>query len=312
MKKSDSIFLKVTEFTVALPVIVLLRIACVMPEKVSRAFGRLLARICCFCRIRRKTLLMNLQYAFPEMSDKELKTLIKKIYVNFGDFFFEWFSIPQNIESLDQRVTCTGLDCLNDAIESGKGVLICSAHLGNWEILATAIARYSGKPLTIIRNQLRNRYLDKWFTKLHNAQGFDDMHRTNSGIKMFRALKRNELIGMLVDQNGRSAGVWLPYFNRPSSFHRGPGIVASKTGCTVITVFCYPEKNQRWQLHFAALDTVLTGQPEEDTERVMSEYTRRLESAVQKHPEWYFWFHRRWKTKVPKHIVAQYSEQQIK
>jgi heptosyltransferase II len=307
--KNDSLTGKVIDCIVALPALMLAKTACALPESVSMMLGRFLGHALYVLRIRRKTVDNNLRIAFPDMTHDTRKKLIKTICINFGESLLEWLGIRKRISSLDQHITCVGMECLEKGLESGKGVLICSAHFGHWEILATAIARFSGKPLTIIRNQWNNSYLDAWFTKIHNAQGFDDMYRLNSGVKLFRALKRNELVGMLVDQNGRRAGIWLPFFKTPSSFHRGPGIVASKTGCAVVTAFCFPGKNNRWEIHFSAVDSVLTGNLEEDTKIVMSAFAERLESAIRKHPDQYFWFHRRWKTKEPEHIRETLSEQ---
>lgn len=292
---------------IALPALAVHHIVRLMPEKMAVRFGRFLGSVSCFFRVRYRVLDKNLSIAFPTLSDRERKTLIRKVHMNFGQFFTEWFILSKVWHAMEKRVRCTGIEELHDALKTGRGAIICSAHFGNWEILASAVSACSGAPLRIVRNRLKNKRLDRWFSDMHRAMGFKDILRDQSALRIFRSLHHNEIIGMLVDQNGRKDGIWLPFFDRATSFHRGPGIIASKTGCAVVTAFCFPLQDGTWDIRFSRLKTALTGDTENDTDMVMRFFAAQLESAIRSQPDWYFWFHRRWKTRVPEAVQEQWD-----
>lgn len=295
---------------IASPVIMIYKIFTILPEHMSRRLGRFLGMIAHRIGVRRQALFGNLAKAFPEIPVEEARRLVRRIPVNFGDFLGEWLVMPKYIESLESRVKCTGFDVIEEGLRGGCGVMVCSAHIGNWEVLASITAKKASRPLTIIRQRLKNAWMDRWFSDIHRRMGYGDIIRSKSAIEIYRRLKNNEIVGMLVDQSGRSAGVWVPFFNRPSSFHRGPGVLAARTGCTVITAFCVPGPD-RWQIEYSKLEIDWTGDADIDSERLMSEYARRLETAIRKYPDWYFWYHRRWKTKVPDSIRHRWDNQWV-
>lgn len=294
---------------IALPILMIFYVFNMLPEVVIHRFymfvGSMLRRL----RIRYKVVDNNLQIAFPEMSKQQRQRLIRKIYINFGRLQGEWLTIGKDTQAFAKKVKCVGVENFQIALQKGKGVIVCSAHFGHWEILALAVAIHGKAPLKIVRNRLKNQRMDRWFTQIHADMGFGEIMRHQAARRIFRHLKENEIIGMLVDQNGRSGGIWLPFFNRPTSFYRGPGQIASKTGCAVIIAFCYPQKDGTWEVHFSKLTRELTGDVEEDTRIVMGTFANQLEKAIVQYPDWYFWFHRRWKTKVPEAIQNQWKGQ---
>ncbi|MGB3977216.1 MAG: lysophospholipid acyltransferase family protein [bacterium] len=292
---------------VTLPILGLLYVISVMPDTLAYRICMALGSMARVLRIRYRVVDNNLQIAFPQMARQERVRLIKKVYANFGRLTGEWLSARKNMQTLEKKVRCVGVEEFPKALQEGRGIIVCSAHFGHWELLASAVAVHGKAPLKIIRNKLKNRRLDKWFTQIHADMGFGEIMRSQSALRIFRHLKENEIIGMLVDQNGRSGGLWLPFFNRPTSFYRGPGQIASKTGCAVIMAFCYPQRDGTWEVQFSRLKREMTGNVEEDTRRVMGSYAALLEEAIIRYPDWYFWFHRRWKTKVPKAVLQQWE-----
>jgi Kdo2-lipid IVA lauroyltransferase/acyltransferase len=307
MNKRTRTIRYVLDTLIALPALAVYHTVRFMPETTTVRFGRFLGSVSWFFRVRYRVLNKNLSIAFPTVSDRERKTLIRKVHVNFGRFFTEWFVMPKCWLTMKKRVRCVGIEELHDALQTGRGVIICSAHFGNWEILASTVSACINTPLRIIRNRLKNRRLDRWFSDIHHMMGYKDIMRDQSALRIFRSLRNNEIIGMLVDQNGRRDGIWLPFFDRATSFRRGPGIIASKTGCAIVTAFCFPLQDGTWEIRFSRLKTALTGDIETDTDTVMRFFALQLESAIRLQPDWYFWFHRRWKTKIPEAVRKQWD-----
>ena len=282
----------------AFPVIALIRTLQVLPTPVTLAFGRFLGGIAALIRIRRSVLDKNLRIAFPEMSDTDRSRLIGKIYRNIGLLFGEWMTLRKRGDALLDTVEYMNLECFMEAQAEGKGVLLNSAHFGNWEVMARPVRKLT-PAMSIVRRRLSNTALDRLFTELHGESGVKNLIKGQSPLAIRRCLKRGEVVSMLVDQNARSPGIFVPFFGRRTSFHRGSALMALKGGIPFITVFLVPIENNRWRFEFDRIDATPTGDQEKDIARIMTEYAAKLEAMIRKYPDRWFWFHRRWKTKPP-------------
>lgn len=295
---------------IACPLLLIFFCIGILPVRIANALGRGLARISYTLKLRKKVILKNLAIAFPEKTEAEREIIARQVYFNTGEFIVSWLTLSANKNIISENIRIEGVEHIEAALQQGKGLLLCSAHFGNWEYMASAIAHASWAPLHIIRHKLNNLRLDKWFTDMHEAMNYGDIIKGRSMLEIFRRLKKGEIIGMLVDQSGRGSGVWVPYFNRPSSFHKGAGVILSKLRCPAVTVFCIPEGSS-WVLRFQKLEVELTGDMEMDAFRVMSEYARQLQTMITEYPDRYFWFHRRWKTKPPTEIIEKWEKGEL-
>lgn len=302
MAESKKHIKNLLDTVIASPLMVVYYMIRALPAKAAVKLCRFLAQTAHFLKIRRGVVEQNLEVAFPEMSPEERRSLIRRIYINIGEFLGSWLTLPALKNSLHQYINMVDQEVIEAIKPADKGLLICSAHFGHWELLAAAYAEIQKRRLTIVRHKLNNSRLDRWFTDVHELMGFNDIIKGKSLLEIFRRLRRDEDIGMLVDQSGRGAGIWIPFFNRPTSFHRGPGMIVSKSGCPAITAFCVPSETGGWEMRFRRMNYELTGDLEKDTYSVMREYARHLEDVIREFPDRYFWFHRRWKTRVPPEI----------
>ena len=123
---------------------------------------------------------------------------------------------------------------------------------------------------------------------------------------MPRLLRKNGVIGIVGDQDARKAGVFVPFFGRPASTHRGPAVFALKLGAPVFACVArrLPGPGVRYEVSGQRVPVVRTGDAEADIQALTAELARRLEGEIRKAPEQYFWFHRRWKTRPPAELLA--------
>ncbi|MBN1297184.1 lysophospholipid acyltransferase family protein [bacterium] len=296
---------------VAAPVLLLYRAFRSLSRESAEKAGRWIGYLAFILGIRRQVLRDNMSIAFPDTSFADRNRMIRNVYLNTGRFLGNWLTMPKRLGRIADEVTLLHPEIVRQADEQGRGLLICSAHLGNWELLASYCAENLSPHLTIVRHKLSNSRLDRWFTDVHEMMGFGDVIKGQSVIEIFRRLHRREHIGMLVDQSGRGSGIWIPFFGRPTSFHRGPGVIASKTGAAVVTAFCVPSVFGKWEIRVRALTVLLTGDLELDTYAVMREYARHLEEIIREFPDWYFWYHRRWKTPVPAEVSDRWNRGEL-
>ncbi|MBN1356864.1 lysophospholipid acyltransferase family protein [bacterium] len=284
--------------TVGLMVISIIGILRKMPPAWTRTVGSMLGSLAHLLRIRSGIIEKNLKIAFPELQSSGRKKLKREVYRHFGEFLGAWLSFNRiGLDTLNSAVKLNNIECLHRAFNRGKGVFCATAHFGNWELAGRILPQYC-PDFYLVLKELKNRKLNEYFEKLHLESGMKSIYSKKSGVQIIRGLSKNAAVGILMDQNAGSRGIFVPFFGRPTSFHRGPAQIALKTGAAIITLFALPE-NGGWTITFREIETALSGDVESDTARIMGEYAAQLEGHVRNHPGFYFWFHNRWKVDPP-------------
>ena len=249
-------------------------------------------------RRSRKVTLENLRRAYPEKSEQEIETLALAVYQNMGKLFYEicWFTCMDDDELLG-HLKISGMEHIRAAYEKGSGVLVLTAHFGNWELLPVlgALLKY---PCSYVYRPLRAAALEKFLVRTRTRYGGTKISKRRSYRKILRFLEQKGLVFMLMDQHvDPRQGVFVPFFNQPASTSRGLAKLALKTGTPVVPIFLVREETGFKGLILPEVPLVHTGNKEEDIEANTLAYNRVIESMVRKYPEQWFWVHRRWKTR---------------
>lgn len=116
---------------VTLPILGLLYVISVMPDTLAYRICMALGSMARVLRIRYRVVDNNLQIAFPQMARQERVRLIKKVYANFGRLTGEWLSARKNMQTLEKKVRCVGVEEFPKALQEGRGIIVCSAHFGH-------------------------------------------------------------------------------------------------------------------------------------------------------------------------------------
>jgi len=200
-----------------------------------------------------------------------------------------------NRQNIHKWIRYEGLEYYNEAKRRGKGVLFATAHLGNWELSAFAHALMT-EPMNIVVRPLDNPTLDNFVEKRRTSSGNIVIGKRDAARSILRALKRNEPVGVLVDQNVMaSEGVFVNVFGVPACAASGFVRLAAHSGASVIPGFAlWSDDEQRYILRFYP-PVEITGDVRCDTQRVQSA----VEQAIREHPGQWLWIHRRWKTRPP-------------
>ncbi|HPF71429.1 MAG TPA: lysophospholipid acyltransferase family protein [Candidatus Krumholzibacteria bacterium] len=273
-----------------------------LPHAAQLAVGRALgAFVWHVVRFRRAVVLDNLQHAFgAERSPDEIRALAAAFYRNLGMTLMEFLAMPRlDPASVTRLVRIEGVEHLEDLRRRGRGALLVSGHFGNWELMGARIAA-EGQPVNFIVKTQHNERVDALQNAIRHRVGIGTI-RSGANIKdMIRALRRQEWIGMLADQDARSDGIFCDFLGRPASVFRGAAYLAWKLDCPLITGFIYREPDGT---HVVRVDPPVEPDrnldEEEAVRRLTEVHVRRLEAAVRRAPDHYFWLHRRWKTRPP-------------
>lgn len=244
--------------------------------------------------------LHNLTRSFPEKSLTENLQIIKDTYASFALTFIEFLQILYlNRNNLDTRVSVKGLEHYEKACREGKGVLLFTAHFGNWEMGNAALA-ITTKPLIFIYRVLDSPFLEKAITYVRTTCNITSMDKENAMRPMIRALKKGETINILIDQNvAVYDGIFVNFFGRPACTTSGLALLAMHTGAPVLPVFTTRQPDGKYVLEIGPeVPIVRSGNRDEDILVNTQHFTNIIEDHIRKYPEQWFWLHQRWKTKL--------------
>ena len=268
------------------------------PAAFARKAGQALAVFAYyFIPVRKKHTIEMLTLSFPEKSPAEIRRIAKNTYKNFLKTVIDIMFFPKmSDEQIKKLMTYDDGGLFEKTYKNGKGAILLSAHYGNWELTALSFSkRY---PMSVIVAKQSNPLVDKIINDIRTNHGFNAINRDSMAFKgVLKALKRNEFVAILSDQDAGKQGIFIPFFGRPASMAKGPALFAIRAGCPVLTAFGVSHPDGTMKVKIDEIPLPETGNEEKDIEIITTEYAKKLEQAVREHPEQWFWFHRKWKTR---------------
>lgn len=270
-----------------------------LPERAADTLGRRVGRLLHRTGIRRDTVESNLRLAFPEKDEKWINATMLRAYEHLGREAAAMMRLSRlDPAAVVERTVTFGWDQLEEALSLGKGVLLVTGHYGNWEIAAASVAS-RGVPIAAIVRRQGNRIVDERLQMLRNNLGVETIYQGQAPARVPRILRANGVVGIVGDQDARRSGVFVPYFGRPASTHRGPALFALRLGAPVFSCVArrMPGDDIKYEVAGERVPFTPTGELDSDVLALTAELAQRLERQVRVAPEQYFWFHKRWKTK---------------
>lgn len=253
-------------------------------------------------RKRRAIAEQNLAAAFPRMDEQARDRICRAMFRNLGRILLTLARAVQiGREDLPRWIAFQDLHHFTNAKKRGKGVLFLTAHLGNWELSALAHGIAVG-PIHVMVRPVADPAIERIVRRSRTACGNKVIPKTGSARAVLQALRGNEAVGVLIDQNtALSEAVFVDFFGRPAAANKGFAQLAMRSGAAVVPGFaCWNPSESRYVLQYhPPVEMAATGNDEAD----VIENTRRcqavVEEAVRRHPEQWLWAHRRWKTRPP-------------
>jgi KDO2-lipid IV(A) lauroyltransferase len=274
-----------------------------LPATAGLAVGRRIGDLLWWLLPRRRaTALGNLRRSLgAERSAGEIRRLARRSFQHVGMNLVEicrYVLRPMHV--MLSRVRIEGREHLATAAAHGRGVLILTAHYGNWELLAAA-HELTLLPLSIVTRPLDHPLLDGLTARFRRRSGAELITKRDAVRDILRALRRQRMVGILLDQNAtRAEGVFVPFFGSPASTNKGLAVLALRTGAPVVPVFLRREPDGRHCMEvLPAVPPPADGLPATYT----AEFNRVLEAVIRRAPEQWLWMHDRWRTR-PREVVA--------
>jgi len=270
------------------------------PRLLCLAAGRIIGCIFyVFDKKHRSLALSNLKIAFgQEKPLPELKKISRKSFQHFGEFliYFIKFSVT-NDQKKEGLAVIEGKKYLEDALKKGKGVLLFSAHYGNWEIASFFLCKL-GK-LNVVARPLDNKNLEKKLLEIRRTLGAQVIYKLDATRQIIRKLRANEMVAIIIDQNVlRSQAVFVDFFGKKAATTPSLATFSLRTGAPIIPIFCYPLSPHPYYVRIGKpIDIPLKGDYKEDILKITQQCTNIIEEQIRQNPVYWLWFHNRWKTR---------------
>ncbi|SHO48770.1 lysophospholipid acyltransferase family protein [Desulfopila aestuarii] len=264
-------------------------------------FGARLGDIIYYCfPVRKNVTVTHLTSAFPEKSPSEISYIARGAYRNLGMNTLEHLALPNlTRDALLDLVVFENLDVLKEAQARGKGTVLVGGHFGNWEYPSCALGA-AGYRLGAVVAEISNKYLDKEINDHRRMTGLEVIPKGTATRGIVRLLRNNGIVGMLMDQNAGSRGVFVNYFGRLCSAPKGPASIALKMGAAMVfgASIRQPDGTIRVVFEPVIIDYE-AGATEDNIRDITQRCTNRLEHYARLQPDQWFWMHRRWKSRPP-------------
>lgn len=276
-----------------------LALSSVFGDGASHAVGGAIGRLGYFpIRFRRKLVEKHLRLAFPDRNDEWIETTMRRAYAHLGGEALVTIRLAKlSREDVLARTHIAGFDELQNALAEGRGVVLASGHIGNHEIGAAALST-RGVPLDLVVQQQGNPLFNDALNNARKKMGLGIIGRFQAQRLALKALRQGRAVAFAADQNAGKAGVFVPFFGRLASTHRGAALFAVKTGAPLFLATSL-RKGASYEVTLERVDVDRQGKLEDVVYRLTAAFTARLEKVVRSAPDQYLWLHRRWKTRPP-------------
>ncbi len=237
-------------------------------------------------KMRKKVVLDNLEKAFPNKSEEWYQNMASHCYKFAIKDFLDFISFPKYFK--EKKINFHNLDILDNALKKNKGVIFVSGHFGNFEKMFYALGNKGYSICGVAKKQKRG---DQFFREIRENYMKRQIYKGESSSGLKSALNNNEILILLSDQDSRKKGKVVNFFGIPSSTPSGAAILNKRMGSPIIC-FSIVNGGNQYDANFKEIN------PNNNLsiDEVVQAYTLEIEKTIQKNPEQYFWFHKRWKT----------------
>lgn len=255
----------------------------------------------------------NLTIAFPHYTAGEISALTRAISRHFSSVFVEIITIfvKKQPEKILKKVEILHPEVLERALDKKKGVILFSAHFGNWELVPLILSRQLNQKVNSVAREMNNPLVEKKVQQFRKYMGSELIYKRNSMRTILKRLEKNGIVYLLIDHNTIvREGVFVNFFGKPASTVTSVSQLHLKKAIPIVPVFIHYEKEKIVLELLEEIDaaSTSTGNQKEDILQLTQRCTSIIEEKIRQYPEQWFWFHNRWKTRPPRQEKMPHDE----
>lgn len=249
---------------------------------------------------RRAVATANVRLAFPELSEAAAQQIARRSVQNAAMTLFEFMRLATATrQEVRDYVDIEGLEHVMNGLEARRGVLIMTAHLGNWELMGARAAQEF--PVTVVARPASNEALQEQILRVRSHSGIEVISKHEGGRAALETLKANRAVGILPDQYAGPDGLLLPFFGHKTRMVSALSRIAMLSGAPVIP--CFGLRRTPWlsngRILARATSSYLVENHRQRRNELVLEGTQRMiseiENVIRDYPDQWLWLHRRWR-----------------
>lgn len=269
----------------------------ILPLRVSYAITVALSTIIYICWPElRKSVMENMRQVLGDNAEEEqVRRLARSTLRNYFKYLVDFLRFPHlKKEELEKLIHATGWEHLDRALEAGKGVIFVGFHFGNWD-LAGAMLALRGYPLNVVADTFEPAKLNDLIQRYRIEKGMKIIPLEVAAKKVLRALRQNEILGLLIDRPEPEGGVPVEFFNRVTTVPAGAATLAVKTGAKLVLGYLVRRPDNTFSGMISPhLDVELSGDFGRDVQMVTQRIMDLVEECISQYPDQWYMFRQMW------------------
>ncbi|MGH7198514.1 MAG: lysophospholipid acyltransferase family protein [Candidatus Omnitrophota bacterium] len=235
-----------------------------------------------------RTVTENLRQALPAGSEEELRKLARRVILDFSAYLVDFvYTDRLSKDYIEKNIEKKGLENLDRALSGGRGVILASAHLGNWEMGGMALAKM-GYPVHGVALRHKDERINRIFERRRGQHGLRIIPFNKSLRSCYRVLGKKEILGLVSDRLFGDGGVPVRFMGREVRFPAGISRLSAATGACVVPTFFIRKGPDQYRLE---VDKPLEPSGERD---FIQSFAGRLEKMIRQYPTQWFVFQPFW------------------
>ena len=273
-------------------------IARYLPRKIGYGCARRFADLyLLFDRRGREAVIHNLQRIHQHngtvLSQRALRALARENFLNFAKYLVDFFHFLHLDREHADRLINFGLlfTVLDDLLEKKKGVIVLSAHVGNWELGAGALAQ-AGYPVNVVALWQPDPQVNALYQSYRTNRGVTPIPFGRAARECLAALRRNELVAVMGDRDYTGGRHTVKFFGQPARLPDGPAKLALTTGAPILPMFTVRVAGDKFS--YVLGEPIWADRRHDSVAEISERIARAMEKAISAHSEQWYLFHDLW------------------
>ncbi|MDD5450167.1 MAG: lysophospholipid acyltransferase family protein [Candidatus Omnitrophica bacterium] len=271
-------------------------VALALPIQISYKMACLVSDVKYFFSLReRRQMIENLRCILPDKDVKTLKRHSRQIFCNFSMYLVDFLRFKKlNLRYVREHIKITGINNVDEAIKRGKGAILMSAHIGNWE-LGGALMGILGYPINVLALDHKNKLVNNFFISQRSINNEKIISVAFGVRKCLHALSNNEFVAIVSDKNYVHQGAVVKFFGKDTLLPKGPATFSIKTGAVIVPSYMVRTGGDHFELILEKpIEYAARGDFENDVKGLTQLCARALEDCIRKYPTQWYCFERFW------------------
>ena len=225
--------------------------------------------------------------------------MVRQVFRNFGKYLVDFFTMTRHVNTqfIKEHVHINHVDHVNDVLKHGKGAIVMSGHLGNWE-MAGAVLSLLAYPLSVVALPHKDSRVNKFFNDQREFFGTRVIPTTTAVRRVMEHLQDNRLVAIIAERDFSQRGLRMDFLGKPTMIPKGVAMFALKTGAPIVPCFFMRKDNDDFEVNFGAPiypPTIINGKiSDEDLNALIPQYISLIEQEIRRNPTQWLMFREFW------------------